>query len=311
MIASKKKVIFLTAAFFVGTVAVAYAINADDVKLIVPIGAGANKITSAGVGPDVYVKTFYQWSIGLAALLAMAQLVLGGLQYILAAGNISSKEAANERIRGSLTGLLVLVAIVTVLTTINPNLATLTPSTTRPPVLGSIDFAALDASTQANVRKLTTPTAKASSTKDYASIVTKKNAGDPKFFDANRAMVSEINQFTARIDDDLQEVVGDAGQDIDDADMPLSVLRDQVAQRKIKVDGNNYNHDDFWEYANDAVEAYAAGNKADGDGYSEAVRNAVSYAFTAMKPEDRERTALLISVVEPKEVKDIMLGTRK
>jgi hypothetical protein len=302
--------IFLLITVIIGAASVVYA--DDSVKLIVPIGGITRTGSGAGaVGPDEYVKTFYQWSIGLAALLAMAQLVLGGLQYVLAAGNISSKEAANERIRSSLVGLLILISIVTVLTTINPNLANLTPASVQPNAIGALDYAALNANTQADIRKLTSVNAKASSTKDYASVTARRDAGDPKFFEANRAMISEINQFTARIDDDLQEVIGDADQDLDDADMPLDKLRDLVSQRRIKIADDSAGYDDFYQYAELAVEAYAAGNKTDGDGYSEAVRNAVSYAFTAMKPEDRERTALLISVVEPKEVKDIMLGTRK
>jgi len=94
----------------------------DPVKLIVPIGAGANPLESASEGPATYVITFYRWSIGLAALLAMAQLVVGGLQYVLAAGSISSKETANERMRSAVTGLIILLAIVLILTTINPRL---------------------------------------------------------------------------------------------------------------------------------------------------------------------------------------------
>lgn len=92
------------------------------VKLIVPIPGVSPDGVNAPTNPASYIKGVYQWGIGLAALLAMAQLVIGGFQYILAAGNVSSKESANERMRSAVLGLIILLSIVLILTTINPSL---------------------------------------------------------------------------------------------------------------------------------------------------------------------------------------------
>lgn len=99
------------------------ALAANAPPLIVPIPSGAGELTTIPGNPADYVKTIYQWSIGIAALLAMGQLVVGGIQYILAAGNVSSKESANERMKSAISGLIILLAIVVILTTINPKLA--------------------------------------------------------------------------------------------------------------------------------------------------------------------------------------------
>lgn len=300
------------------TIGVATVAHAADVKLIVPIGTGANKIVSASVGPDVYVKTFYQWSIGLAALFAMLQLVVGGIQYVLAAGSISSKEAANERMRGAVTGLIILVAIVTILTTINPSLVTLTPASVAPPAPGSINFAAIDASTAANLTTLQNASSSKAADDSRKKIIEANKAGDKRFTDALKEMEDEIYQFAQRSgvggNDNLEEVIGDANTALTDANMPLPKLKEFVSQRRVKIDSNccwTIAADDFWEYANKAYEAYNNGDKVAGDGYSDAVRSAVNTLINSAKTVDKERIVLLISVVEPTYIRDIILGKYK
>lgn len=101
---------------------------AADPQLIVPIKVGSTTLTSATTNPATYIKTIYQWAIGFAALLAMAQLVIGGVRYSLAAGNVGSKEAANETMRNAVIGLVLLLSIVTILTVINPRLTSIKPA---------------------------------------------------------------------------------------------------------------------------------------------------------------------------------------
>jgi len=99
------------------------ALENSNPRLIVPIqGINGEGVGNASVNPGQYVRVLYQWSIGLAALLAMGQFVVGGIQYILSAGSLSSKESANERMKSAAGGLFVLLVIVIVLTAINPNL---------------------------------------------------------------------------------------------------------------------------------------------------------------------------------------------
>ena len=97
------------------------ALAADPIKLFVTIG----EIDEAGGNPGAYLNQFYTWSIGLAAALAMVMIVIGGVQYTLAAGSIGSKDAAKKRITSAIFGLLILLSITLILTAINPNLLNL------------------------------------------------------------------------------------------------------------------------------------------------------------------------------------------
>lgn len=91
-------------------------------QLIVPIGGNVSVKT-----PGDYINVLFKWGIGLAALLAMGQLVLGGVMYTLSAGGVTNQESAKERMKGSIIGLIVLLGSVTALVTINPRLVNLQP----------------------------------------------------------------------------------------------------------------------------------------------------------------------------------------
>jgi hypothetical protein len=98
------------------------AVAAPDLIVPIPI-VGGGQMTEIPSNPASYIKTIYQWGIGLAALLAMGQLVLGGVQYVISAGMPSAKSSAEERMTSAVTGLVILLCIVVILTTINPSLA--------------------------------------------------------------------------------------------------------------------------------------------------------------------------------------------
>jgi hypothetical protein len=90
--------------------------SAQQTKLITGIGGNADG-TVTGLGQ--YILNIYKWGIGLAALSALAFLVFGAIQKILSAGNIASAESANERISVAIYGLILLLAAVTILYSIN------------------------------------------------------------------------------------------------------------------------------------------------------------------------------------------------
>ena len=92
--------------------------------LIVPFAG----LTSYEVGLDTYINAVYRWSIGLAALLAVFQIVFGGVLYVLAAGSLYSQEEATGKMKNAAIGLLLLLSISLILTVINPSLTLITPS---------------------------------------------------------------------------------------------------------------------------------------------------------------------------------------
>ncbi len=99
--------------------------------LIVPFpGVETNAPTSsaaAGAFLANYINSVYKYSIGIAALFAMAQIVIGAVEYVGSPGGISSQEDAKGRIKGAIFGLILLIGATTILATLNPRLLNLTP----------------------------------------------------------------------------------------------------------------------------------------------------------------------------------------
>lgn len=92
------------------------AMAATSTQLITGIGGDSGgKVSDIGR----YILNIYKWGIGLAALAALAFLVFGSIEKILSAGNIASAERANERMSAAIYGLILLLAAVTILYTIN------------------------------------------------------------------------------------------------------------------------------------------------------------------------------------------------
>lgn len=71
-----------------------------------------------------YVEALFNASIAIAAILAVIRLIWAGVQYMLSEV-VTKKENARKDIRGALLGLLIILASVTILQTINPNLLNL------------------------------------------------------------------------------------------------------------------------------------------------------------------------------------------
>jgi hypothetical protein len=73
---------------------------------------------------NVFIRALYLLAIGVGAALAVLRLILAGAKYILS-DLVTSKESAKKDIRSSIIGLVVILAAVLILNTINPQLTTL------------------------------------------------------------------------------------------------------------------------------------------------------------------------------------------
>jgi hypothetical protein len=68
-----------------------------------------------------YINALYALSISVAALLAVIKIIIAGMKYMLS-DIVTSKSDALADIRGSITGLIVVISAVLILTVINPQL---------------------------------------------------------------------------------------------------------------------------------------------------------------------------------------------
>lgn len=85
--------------------------------LIAPLPSGPTVVPLDDL--NGYVNAIFTYGIGLAALLAMAQLVFGAVQYTTSAGAPSLQEDAKSRMRGAIIGLILLILSVTILATLS------------------------------------------------------------------------------------------------------------------------------------------------------------------------------------------------
>lgn len=102
-----------------------------------------------GIDPSsdfgAYINALYKLSIALAALLAVIKIIVAGVKWMLT-DLISGKEDARKDIEGALLGLLIIIAAVVILETINPNL---TKTTVFIAPAGEIDNSATNESYRA------------------------------------------------------------------------------------------------------------------------------------------------------------------
>jgi len=74
--------------------------------------------------PD-FVKKFYTFSIGVIAIIAVLMIMIGGLQWIFAAGSATKISNAKSRIFAALAGLILALFSYVILNTLNPRLTNL------------------------------------------------------------------------------------------------------------------------------------------------------------------------------------------
>lgn len=80
------------------------------------------KVTDIGA----YVNTVYKFLLGFGITVAIVMVMIGGLQYVLAAGGGNVKQA-KERIQNAVVGLILLFCAALILQSVNPRLLTLQP----------------------------------------------------------------------------------------------------------------------------------------------------------------------------------------
>lgn len=69
-----------------------------------------------------YIGGIYKFFVGIAGILAVFMIVIGGVQWLFSGGNASKITSAKETIIGAIVGLLLAVGSYTILYTINPKL---------------------------------------------------------------------------------------------------------------------------------------------------------------------------------------------
>lgn len=91
-------------------------------KTVTQIGLG-NKREFTDIGD--YIKTMYQWGIGMAGVLAVIVIITAGFQWMSSGGNSQIISSAQKRIFGAIVGLIIAVGSYTILNLINPALVNL------------------------------------------------------------------------------------------------------------------------------------------------------------------------------------------
>ncbi len=115
---NKKIIIGFIAILKTSTATIAFAVDTQQYQLLEPIGTGGTTVSSL----SDYLQTVFSFGISLAGILAVASIVVGGVQYITAYGNPGAVGAARERIKQALLGLLLAICAWLILYTINPDL---------------------------------------------------------------------------------------------------------------------------------------------------------------------------------------------
>lgn len=96
---------------------------AEGYKLEVPLPPLPGTNPESGIAG--YIQYLYVFAIALAGFLALGMMVYGGLQYVLAAGNVAKVEDAKDIITQALWGLGLVLVSYLLLRTINPDLVKL------------------------------------------------------------------------------------------------------------------------------------------------------------------------------------------
>jgi len=96
------------------------ALAQEELKLLAPLpGMSSTTIPS----PGEYISKLYQFGLGIAGGLAMLMIIWGAVEWVIS-GAIDRKADAKDRITQAIFGLVLLLASVLILSTINPNLVT-------------------------------------------------------------------------------------------------------------------------------------------------------------------------------------------
>lgn len=95
--------------------------KADQQLLIDYPEIGGMKLGEGTTLPEI-IKYIYLFSLGIVGLTAFVCIIIGAVNYITSAGNDTKMSDAKNRITSALLGILILLASVLILRTINPDL---------------------------------------------------------------------------------------------------------------------------------------------------------------------------------------------
>jgi len=99
--------------------------KADQQLLIEYPKIGEVDINKEGTTLSQIIQYIYLFSLGIVGLTAFVSIIIGAVQYITSAGNDTKMGDAKDRITSALLGILILLASVLILRTINPDLINL------------------------------------------------------------------------------------------------------------------------------------------------------------------------------------------
>ncbi|OGZ32071.1 MAG: hypothetical protein A2V69_01230 [Candidatus Portnoybacteria bacterium RBG_13_40_8] len=99
--------------------------NALAVSLILDYpNIGGSDIEETTTIPGV-IRYIYLFSIGIAGITALLSIIIGAFQYVTSAGSPDKVKDAKDRIFSAIIGVIILLASVLILRTINPDLVSL------------------------------------------------------------------------------------------------------------------------------------------------------------------------------------------
>jgi len=86
---------------------------------------GGSKPGQEGFGLPDLARYIYLFSLGIVGVVALLSMIIGAAQYVMSAGNPSKASDAKDRIYSAILGIIILIASVLILRTINPDLVNL------------------------------------------------------------------------------------------------------------------------------------------------------------------------------------------
>jgi len=95
-------------------------VQAADLLLRYPVIAG-EEVTTETTLPNL-IKYIYLFALGIAGVVALLSMLIGAVRYIMSAGNPSKAGDAKDQIYSAILGIILLLASVIILRTINPDL---------------------------------------------------------------------------------------------------------------------------------------------------------------------------------------------
>jgi len=115
-----KKLIIITISIFL-LLGFWQTVQAVDLLLDYPNIPGAGEIEEASTLPEI-IRYIYMFALGAAGFVALLAILIGAIMYIFSAGKPDKAKDAKDRIMSALLGILILLASVLLLRTINPDL---------------------------------------------------------------------------------------------------------------------------------------------------------------------------------------------